>query len=235
MKQYEQQIVIDLEFAPTPKAYKRKGLRNEVIEIGAVKLDSAGNTVGCFSTLVKPELNESIAPFVQELTGIRDRDVEDAPVFREAIAALDEWVGGASARFVAWSKSDQEQLVAECQHKGVEMPPSMRRWLDLQVVFPRLMGIGSGRLMALSVAADWYGAALDEQSTHRALYDATVTAELMRQVVTGEYLQQKAAFVSTAEEATGKAPCTASLGSMCAGLGALLEQMLGEPQVACAA
>lgn len=234
MKHYEQQIVIDLEFTPTPKCVKSTGLRNEVIEIGAVKLDAAGQSIDNFSTLVKPELSESIAPHIQDLTGIRDSDVKEAPFFAAALRALAEWVGSASTRLVAWSKSDQEQIVKECELKGVELPAQLSRWLDLQVVFPKLMGIGSGEQMALRLAADWCGSNVSEENSHRALYDATVTAELMRQVMTGEYLIQKAAFVSIYEEATGKAPCTATLGSTCDGLAALLAEMTGQTQATCA-
>lgn len=32
------QIVLDFEFAPVPRQRQRRGLRNEIIEVGAVKL-----------------------------------------------------------------------------------------------------------------------------------------------------------------------------------------------------
>ena len=46
---FARQIVLDFEFAPVPKQRQRRGLRNEIIEVGAVKLDYHGNVMGEFS------------------------------------------------------------------------------------------------------------------------------------------------------------------------------------------
>lgn len=43
---FARQIVLDFEFAPVPKQRQRRGLRNEIIEVGAVKLDNRGNVMG---------------------------------------------------------------------------------------------------------------------------------------------------------------------------------------------
>ena len=49
---FARQIVLDFEFAPVPKQRQRRGLRNEIIEVGAVKLDNRGNVMGEFSQFV---------------------------------------------------------------------------------------------------------------------------------------------------------------------------------------
>lgn len=49
---FARQIVLDFEFAPVPKQRQRRGLRNEIIEVGAVKLDYHGNVMGEFSQFV---------------------------------------------------------------------------------------------------------------------------------------------------------------------------------------
>lgn len=46
---FARQIVLDFEFAPVPKQRQRRGLRSEIIEVGAVKLDNRGNEMGEFS------------------------------------------------------------------------------------------------------------------------------------------------------------------------------------------
>lgn len=225
---YEQNIVIDLEFNPTPRKVGR-GLRFEIIEIGAVKLDAQGNAKGEFSCLVKPQYSRFVRKNIIALTGIKTCDVSQAPMLEEAIASLARWIGDASSRIVAWSKNDQRQIKRECAHKSIEVPPQLRRWLDLQAIYPRVMNVGNGRRMKLSTAADWYGAELDQSSAHRALYDAKVTSELLRQLLTGAYQQQKVALDSAmANSAESGARLSASLGDACAGLAALKQQLLAQ-------
>lgn len=80
-------IVIDLEMNPVSKKSKdvRRYLRNEVIEIGAVKLDEGFSVIDRFQCYVKPRYNR-IAWFIHRLTGIADRMVQGSDDFVEAMA-----------------------------------------------------------------------------------------------------------------------------------------------------
>lgn len=75
---FARQIVLDFEFAPVPKQRQRRGLRNEIIEVGAVKLDNRGNVMGEFSQFVQTEYAEGVAYPVRELTGISAVDTATA-------------------------------------------------------------------------------------------------------------------------------------------------------------
>lgn len=57
---FARQIVLDFEFAPVPKQRQRRGLRNEIIEVGAVKLDNRGNVMGEFSQFVQTEYAKAL-------------------------------------------------------------------------------------------------------------------------------------------------------------------------------
>ena len=231
MQHMYQNIVVDLEFAPTPREVGRHGLRNEVIEIGAVKVDAAGAAVDTFCRRVRPEHVEHIAPWVVSLTGIHDADVRDAEPFAAVVGQFAAWAGTAAnrVRLVTWSGTDRSQIEKECAFKDVEQPLQMRRWLDLQRIYPRLMGVGDRRrLMSLKTAADWTGAALNADSAHQALYDAQVTAELLRQLVTGEYRQQRKALAENMGAPAHDEELTASLGSRCSGLGELYRELLAQ-------
>ena len=237
MSAYDQQIVIDLEFTTTDHEAYSAGLRHEIIEIGAVRLDAAGNTLDTFSTFVRPECADLVSSKVTELTGIRTSDVSDAPCFAEALSAFAAWIGEGCTRIVAWSTNDRDQIKAECAFKGVALPPQLARWLDLQAVYPRIMGVGNfKRHMSLRDAADWYGTGLDADKAHRALYDAQVTAKMMADLMTGDYLKHKRAL----EEAIplrkkGQASVlSSSIGAACAGLAELKAALLsGEQRATC--
>ena len=227
-----QNIVVDLEFTPTPRSARHFGLRNEIIEIGAVRVDARGNTVDTFCRRIKPAYAAHVAPWIVNLTGIRDADLRDAEPLEEVVESFAAWAGSGRTRLVTWSGTDKRQVEGECARKGIELPDQMRHWLDLQRIYPRLMQVGDRRkLMSLKTAADWTGAALNVNSAHRALYDAQVTAELLRQLLSGEYRQQRqalSAYLATpAKRSEPSAPrLTASLGSRCAGLEELYRQML---------
>lgn len=90
-----QYIILDFEMNPVAQQNKeaRSRLHREIIEIGAVKLDSDHNIVDKFSCYVKPRYNAEINPFIRNLTGISTWEVCTASYFEETIAQLEEWIG----------------------------------------------------------------------------------------------------------------------------------------------
>ncbi|MCD7822458.1 MAG: exonuclease domain-containing protein [Oscillospiraceae bacterium] len=191
---YEQHIIVDFEMNPVSQKYPElsKLLYQEIIEIGAVRLNSKGEAVDTFSCLVKPQYNTGVSKFVNRLTGIRSCDVMNALSFEEAVGRFNDWIGSKRTRIYSWSDSDLRQLKAECEIKSIEFPSNMRRWMDFQLLFPRLMKIETSRnQMSLENAATWYGIDFSDGKAHRAKYDAEVTAELLQPVLTGEYIAQR--------------------------------------------
>ena len=90
---FARQIVLDFEFAPVPRQRQRRGLRNEIIEVGAVKLDNRGNVIGEFSQFVQTEFTEGVAFPVRELTGISAVDTAMADPLYVVIKRLSDWIG----------------------------------------------------------------------------------------------------------------------------------------------
>ena len=186
--------MVDLEFTPVPPG-SPECLMSEVIEIGAVRMSPEGEALDEFRCVVCPEYATSIAPHVRRLTGLRWIDVCDAPGFAQALAEFSAWIGDEPARLVAWSDSDRIQIQEECEAKNLEIPANMRRWLDLQRVFPRMLEVGRRhRLMSLQKAQEWYGVDVKKSSMHTALRDAQLTADLLSLLLTGEHKEQKKAL-----------------------------------------
>ena len=104
-------VVIDLEFTPVPKCLRKgTGLRQEIIEIGAVKLDSKGNVVGEFSHTVRPTLAKGVSGTVRNLTGIVNSEIACARTLPDVLDALAAWIGPGRVRMVTWSDSDLKQI-----------------------------------------------------------------------------------------------------------------------------
>lgn len=180
--------------AKTRSQFKRKGphLYTELIEIGAVKLLDDYSRAGEFSVLIRPLLNTRIEPNITSLTGITCENVEEAVSFPEALEAFSAWIGGEEACIYSWSRNDQTQLQNECEYKDVSFPENMKQWMDFQEMFPRITEINLQRQMSLEAAAQMAGIPFDEKEAHRALYDARITAELVRLVLSGEYRESMA-------------------------------------------
>lgn len=142
MGRYEQNIVLDLEFTAVDKEKRTRGFGREIIQIGAVRIAPDGAVLDSFSAYVRPEFASRVSPKVQALTGIRICDVSNADSLEVVLGAFRQWVGQASTRFVAWSGSDLAQLSQETAYKQLAFPEGDGRWMDLQVVYPRVMGVG---------------------------------------------------------------------------------------------
>lgn len=191
---YDQHIILDFEMNPVAKSFDEasKLLHREIIEIGATKVNNNGEVLDTFSCFVKPEFSSDIAGYITKLTGIKTTDVYQSASLAEVLRQFSEWIGAKKTRIYSWSNSDLIQLKNECSYKDIVFPFNMHRWMDFQVVFPKLMEIRQCKnLMSLHEAAEWYGVSFDQRGTHRALYDAKVTTELVVSVLTGEYINQR--------------------------------------------
>lgn len=66
--------------------------QNRLIEIGIIRIEN-GQEVSRFQSLVNP--HQSVPPFVQNLTGISDRDLETAPSFEKIADEVEKQLKGA--------------------------------------------------------------------------------------------------------------------------------------------
>lgn len=223
---YDYHIVLDFEMNPVSKDNVQAFhlLKNEIIEIGAVKLDSNLEIVDRFNCLVKPELNYQVTPYITRLTGIKSSSTMEAETLESALHKLSAWIGDSgNIRIYSWSDNDLEQLRTECDYKGIPFPQSMRKWRDFQKVFPRMMNITRERKqIALIEALKYFDIKIDNTKVHNALYDAEITAELLIPILNGEYKSQ----VECVYSFTHSVESGNTLGDMCGGvLAELLKQM----------
>ncbi len=116
----EQYIIFDLEATCWEKS-KINNLINEVIEIGAVKLDEKLNQIDTFQTFIKPTKNPILSDFCKKLTSISQEDVDQAPYFSEAMCNFENWIINESydsTILVSWGYYDKNQLLSECKVKN---------------------------------------------------------------------------------------------------------------------
>ena len=171
-------IFVDFEMNKIDDSHKEELeiCKNEIIEIGAVKLDDDYKETDAFKTYVKPQIS-SIDAKITKLTGITDDMVKDAPTFAPAITAFMDWCDGADVIY-AWSENDLRQMNKEIKLKGYTYEKTevvAGKWKDFQKEFGRKLGIR--RRIALSDAVFYLGEDF-QGNEHDALWDARNTAEV---------------------------------------------------------
>ena len=188
---YKCHVFLDLEMNPIPKEYyeERSISRSEIIEIGAVKLDENYNIIDKFDRFVKPEYSE-VSRIITGITGIKNKDVQNAPGLSEVISEFAEWIGDEPARIYSWSLTDMYQLIDECWLKDIDMPPQLcQRWMDFQGVYTRLVGLSKANALSLKNAVMIAGYDFDGRE-HRAVDDAENSAFLLQIVKRGELAER---------------------------------------------
>ena len=140
---------------------------SEIVEIGIVQLNTRGELVGEYDTLVKPE-----GEVKQTRThGLTDEDVANAPTFAEVAGVVKSFLDGTC--MVAQNKPFEIRFLSKAyENIGGQFNPGNA----LDTVNTRQKpGEGKGKLEHLCQV---YGVDVDESWTHCALYDARLTAEV---------------------------------------------------------
>lgn len=182
-------VVVDLEMNSLAKQYQQeKALcRREVIEIGAVILDEEYQEIGSFKTLVKPEFNDVIKPYYENLTGITTAMVANAPVFEEALHMFISWCYSINddIQIYQWSESDLNQIIREIELKRVQLKQNelelFTDWEDFQKEYGSKLQLSNA--VSLKNAVMYAGVDF-EGKEHDALFDARNTATLLKIVRT---------------------------------------------------
>ena len=112
-------IVVDLEATCWDDSRPRS--RMEIIEIGAVRLDSSLSTLDEFSAFVRPVVEPVLTAFCTRLTSITQADVDDADMFPVAFERFLEWIG-VGHRLCSWGGYDVKQFRMDCTRHGLIFP-----------------------------------------------------------------------------------------------------------------
>ncbi|GAA1623629.1 MULTISPECIES: DEDD exonuclease domain-containing protein [Brevibacterium] len=163
-------VVVDLETTGTHAGTA------EITEIGAVKL-RAGEVIGEFQTLVKPE-HSVITPFVSRLTGITHAMVDDAPTIRSVLPSFLEFAAG-TVLVAHNAPFDIGFLRSACDRLDYHWPnPQV---LDTVTLSRRVLGRDEVRNHKLGTLAAHFGTAVEPD--HRALSDARATGEVLHRLL----------------------------------------------------
>ncbi len=171
-------IILDIEFNGRKFA---SDLPMEVIEIGAVRLDSSLKQTDEFSSLIKPVYFSKLNGFIKKKTGIPQEEIDIAEGFRKVVADFTNWLDrGEPFLLVTWGGEDLKRIVFDTRmHKLDDAYWMATPYFDLLKGFLRVKKVTNDvsvetALLDLNIAA--------EGSAHRALDDARMTSEVFRSI-----------------------------------------------------
>lgn len=153
---------------------------NEIIEIGALRLDDKLNICDSFKQLVTPVLTKKLSSRVKQLTHISNEDVQTSGIpFLEAAQRFTEWLGDADKIFMTWSDTDLYILSEAYQfYQHTPIVPFICRYMDAQKYCQSFLPDSSGQnQISLLNAAIKLDIDRDEETLHRALADCVLTAK----------------------------------------------------------
>lgn len=107
-------VILDLEWNGSYSKVLHKFV-NEIIEIGAVKLDDELNVCDTFTMLVAPKIGKKLCSKVKQLTKITNEELKDEGVsFIRAISLFSDFLGRQCAY-------DMERLRPSCSYRKLQL------------------------------------------------------------------------------------------------------------------
>lgn len=146
-------------------------LTGEIIEIGAVKLNDAFQKTDELRLYIKPQYYKKLHRRIVQLTGIRDKDLEEKGLpFPEAFEKFTQWCGEEYS-YMTWSTSDLPILVDNMLLHGIDIS-NLPDTYDIQRMFSNEI-LRSSRQLSLDDALKMLSEKGD--TAHDALNDSNNT------------------------------------------------------------
>ncbi len=144
---------------------------DDIIEFGAIKYRN-NQIIDKIDFFIKP--NQPLTDFTQDLTGIREKDVENAISAREGIVQIMSWIGNATLIAHNAIDFDFNFIVKKCEQYNLDIPtnPVIDTLHISRALFPEYKSHTLGKMCAK------HGVDYDEIAAHRADYDAEVLFSL---------------------------------------------------------
>ena len=164
-------IVLDLEWNQGfPETPEQKF--NEIIQIGAVRLDTWGAEPAVFSEWVRPLYHRALHYRVRELVPVDRKALRSAPNFFKVLKSFQAWCGP-DTQFVTWGTEDLRVFHENLEHYQLDSSWITKEY-DLQKAYG-FMCFDSNQQFALKTAIEQCG--LDTDLTfHDASHDAVYTS-----------------------------------------------------------
>lgn len=178
-------IVFDLEFNQdfsSSQSFEKKAKAPfEIIQIGAIKLDSNSNTVATFNRYVQPTIYSQVNPFITELTGITTAQLISEESFSKVFNDYTGFIGQEDSVFCVWGMSDMKELYRNVEYHKLDKTLLPELYINIQPYLSVHLGFSKTKLFRLENAVESLRIPL-LYTFHNAFYDAYYTAEIFKRI-----------------------------------------------------
>jgi len=176
-------IIFDLEATCWETEREAQGKTQEIIEIGAVKLDEDGNVIDTFGKFIRPVAHSQLSAFCTKLTTITQVDVNRADLFVDVIEDFKTWIGfydDEEYLLCSWGFFDQRALERNCKYHQLDAEWT-KSHINLKEQYPKI--VGTYRSIGLRKAVEREGFEW-EGIHHRGISDAINLAKVFDKYLT---------------------------------------------------
>ena len=175
-------VILDLEWDSVFYPPKKQFI-NQILQIGAVKLDGEFNVVDTFSVNICSEISKKVTSRFAKLTGITSEIMRAGKPFTEAVELYNDFAKTAEVT-MTWSNSDLYTIIENEDYLlKNSLKFKMNKYLDLQKLVQQNLytkGYESKNQIALESAAELLGVDTSEFELHTALDDCKVCALMLK-------------------------------------------------------
>lgn len=181
-------IVFDLEWNQSPigKEGELKELPFEIIEIGAVKLDSSMNLISEFCETIRPQVYPELHYVTQEITQFDEQELMNSRTFSEVFNDFINWCGD-DFMMCTWGSMDVTELQRNMKFYNFPLFKKPVFFYDIQKIFSIVYEDRKTR-RSLEWAIDFLLINKDI-SFHRALSDSYYTYMVMKHLTTDDIIK----------------------------------------------
>ncbi len=180
-------IILDLEW-DSAYCHKKNGFVNQIIQVGAVKLNSDFELIDRIEILVKSCISKKVTKRFTDLTGITTDEMKSGIPLKAATEKYNEWVGEDSVT-MTWSNSDLYVIVENAKLFADGLMPKLERYADLQKYVQSQMKRDEEKnknQISLSDAAEHFGISTENFDLHTAVDDSMIAAKLLKKTFNEE-------------------------------------------------
>jgi DNA polymerase III epsilon subunit-like protein len=153
----------------------------EIIQIGAVKLDSTLNEIAAFNRLVKPGIYMQINSVIKELTGIDTGQLLSEKPFPAVFNDFIEFIGIDDPVFCVWGMSDIKEIHRNTKYHQLDLSRLPKKYINLQPLVPSHLKLPQKKLLSLASAVELLQI-ITPYRFHDAYYDAYYTTEIFKKI-----------------------------------------------------
>ncbi len=180
-------VILDLEWDST-YFVKQKRFINQILQIGAVKLDEKFNICDTFEVNIKSAISKRVTGRFARLTGITTQKMLSGVPFEAAVTMYNDWVGE-NAVTMTWSNSDLYTIIENEENLLNGIRFKIEKYLDLQKFIQgemRLKGYEEKNQVSLALAAEFLQVQTENIDFHTAKDDSLVSAYLLKKCYNDE-------------------------------------------------